>query len=100
MNMNYLTIAEEKIPNTQVLINLISYRTRQLNNGARPMVKRDHAEMDNHDIVLKMKEKTKQKSFDSIALLLFEQALIQEGAKLEDTSGFVARLNKVISETL
>ena len=54
----------------------------------------------NHDIVLKMKEKTKQKSFDSIALLLFEQALIQEGVKLEDTSGFVARLNKVISETL
>lgn len=53
MNMNYLTIAEEKIPNTQVLINLISYRTRQLNNGARPMVKRDNAEMDNHDIVLK-----------------------------------------------
>ena len=52
MNMNYLTIAEEKIPNTQVLINLISYRTRQLNNGARPMVKRDNAEMDNHDIVL------------------------------------------------
>ena len=52
MNMNYLTIAEEKIPNTQVLINLISYRTRQLNNGARPMVKRDHAEMDNHDICL------------------------------------------------
>ena len=39
MNMNYLTIAEEKIPNTQVLINLISYRTRQLNNGARPMLK-------------------------------------------------------------
>ena len=54
----------------------------------------------NHDIVLKMKGKTKQKSFDSIALLLFEQALIQEGVKLEDTSGFVSRLNKVISETL
>ena len=53
-----------------------------------------------HDIVVKMKEKTKQKSFDSIALLLFEQALIQEGVKLEDTSGFVARLNKVISDTL
>ena len=53
MNMDYLKIAEEKIPNTQVLVNLISYRTRQLNNGASPMVKRDHAEMDNHDIVLK-----------------------------------------------
>ena len=54
----------------------------------------------NHDIVLKLKEKTKQKSFDGIALLLLEQALIQEGVKLEDPSGFVERLNKVISDTL
>ena len=53
MNMEYLKIAEEKVANTQVLVNLISYRTRQLNSGARPMVKRDHAEMDNHDLVLK-----------------------------------------------
>lgn len=53
MNFEYLTIAEEKITNTPVLVNLISYRTRQLNNGARPMVKKDHPEMDNHDLVLK-----------------------------------------------
>ena len=53
MNMEYLKIAEEKVTNTQVLVNLISFRTRQLNSGARPMVKRDHAEMDNHDLVLK-----------------------------------------------
>ena len=53
MNMEYLKIAEEKVTNTQVLVNLISYRTRQLNSGARPMVKRDYAEMDNHDLVLK-----------------------------------------------
>jgi DNA-directed RNA polymerase subunit K/omega len=53
MNMEYLKIAEEKVSNTQVLVNLISYRTRQLNSGARPMVKKDHAEMDNHDLVLK-----------------------------------------------
>jgi DNA-directed RNA polymerase subunit K/omega len=51
--MEYLKIAEEKVSNTQVLVNLISYRTRQLNSGARPMVKKDHAEMDNHDLVLK-----------------------------------------------
>ncbi len=50
----------------------------------------------NHDIVIKLKEKTKQKAFDDIALLLYEQALIQEGIKLKDTSGFVERLNKVI----
>ena len=49
-----------------------------------------------HDIVIKLKEKTKQKAFDDIALLLYEQALIQEGIKLKDTSGFVERLNKVI----
>ena len=54
----------------------------------------------NHDIVVKLKEKTKQKSFDSIALLLFEQALIQEGVKLEDPAGFVERLNNVIADTL
>ena len=53
MNFDYLSTAEEKITNTPVLVNLISYRTRQLNSGARPMVKKDHAEMDNHDIVLK-----------------------------------------------
>jgi DNA-directed RNA polymerase subunit K/omega len=53
MNMEYLKIAEEKVSNTQGLVNLISYRTRQLNSGARPMVKKDHAEMDNHDLVLK-----------------------------------------------
>ncbi len=54
----------------------------------------------NHNIVVKLKEKTKQKAFEGIALLLFEQALIQEGVKLDDPSGFVERLNKVISDTL
>ncbi len=53
MNFDYLSAAEEKITNTPMLVNLISYRTRQLNAGARPMVKKDHAEMDNHDLVLK-----------------------------------------------
>ena len=53
MNFEYLTAAEEKITNTPMLVNLISYRTRQLNSGARPMVKKDHAEQDNHDLVLK-----------------------------------------------
>ena len=34
MNLNYLNIAEEKIPNIPILVNLISYRTRQLNGPA------------------------------------------------------------------
>ena len=53
-----------------------------------------------HDIVIKLKEKTRQKAFDDIAWLLYEQALIQEGVKLEDPSGFVDRLNNVIADTL
>ncbi|MEN7972910.1 MAG: DNA-directed RNA polymerase subunit omega [Verrucomicrobiota bacterium] len=53
MNMEYMDKAQEKVANTPMLINLISYRTRQLNSGARPMVKKDHPEQDNHDIVLK-----------------------------------------------
>ena len=53
MNMEYMEKAQEKVANTPMLINLISYRTRQLNAGARPMVKKDHAEQDSHDLVLK-----------------------------------------------
>jgi DNA-directed RNA polymerase subunit K/omega len=53
MNFEYLSKAQEKIGSVPTLVNLVSYRTRQLNNGARPMVKPDHPEQDNHDIVLK-----------------------------------------------
>jgi len=53
-----------------------------------------------HDIVSKLKGKTRQKSFNDIAFLLYEQALIQEGIKLEDPAGFVERLNGIIAETL
>jgi len=53
MNFEYLSKAREKISPVSVLVNLVSYRTRQLNRGARPMVKPDHPEQDNHDIVLK-----------------------------------------------
>jgi molecular chaperone HtpG len=50
--------------------------------------------------VKKLKSMTRQKSFDDIALLLYEQALIQEGVTLEDPAGFVNRLNKAISNGL
>ena len=53
-----------------------------------------------HEIVQKLKSITRKKAIDDIAILLYEQALIQEGVKLNDPSGFVKRLNKVISENL
>jgi molecular chaperone HtpG len=34
--------------------------------------------------------------FDDLATLLFEQALLTEGGQLEDPSGFVARLNRLL----
>jgi DNA-directed RNA polymerase subunit K/omega len=73
--MEYLSTAEEKIPNTPMLVNLISYRTRQLNSGARPMVKRDHAEMDNHDLVLKE---------IAMGLLTAEMIFTQEETEISD----------------
>ena len=54
----------------------------------------------NHKIIKKLKDKTKQKSFNDIALLLYEQALIQEGVKLDNPAEFTERLNRVIVETL
>ena len=54
----------------------------------------------NHKIIKKLKDKIKQKSFNDIAFLLYEQALIQEGVKLDNPAEFTERLNKVIVETL
>jgi DNA-directed RNA polymerase subunit K/omega len=53
MNFEYLSKAEEKIGSIPTLVNLVSYRTRQLIRGERPMVKRDFPEQDYHDVVLK-----------------------------------------------
>ncbi|MCU0858106.1 MAG: DNA-directed RNA polymerase subunit omega [Pontiellaceae bacterium] len=53
MNFEYLSKAEEKIGSIPTLVNLVSYRTRQLIRGERPMVKRDFPEQDFHDVVLK-----------------------------------------------
>lgn len=53
MNFDHLSKAEEKIGSIPTLVNLVSYRTRQLIRGERPMVKPDHPEQDIHDIVLK-----------------------------------------------
>ena len=53
-----------------------------------------------HEIVKKLKEKMKVKYFEDITLLLYEQALIQEGIKLKNPAEFVKRLNLVIANTL
>ena len=53
-----------------------------------------------HVIVKKMKTRSKGKVFEDVSLLLYEQALIQEGVQLENPSKFVKRLNSVITKSL
>ena len=54
----------------------------------------------NHKIVKKLTGMRKGKSFDDTALILYEQALIQEGVKLDNPSGFVKRINKLMEKVL
>ena len=51
-----------------------------------------------HEIV-KVSYNEKGKSFENAALL-FEQAIIQEGGKLKDPSGFVKWLNEVLAKAI
>ena len=53
MNLNYLELAKERISNIPLLINVVSRRVRQLNQGNRPLVKPDSQQMANLDLALK-----------------------------------------------
>jgi DNA-directed RNA polymerase subunit omega len=53
MDTNYLDNAKERIPNIPLLINVVSRRVRQLNQGQRPLVKPDSPRMANMDVALK-----------------------------------------------
>lgn len=53
MNMEYLVKAQNKMPNTPLLINVISRRVKQLNFGERPLVKPDFPAQDAMDVALK-----------------------------------------------
>ena len=52
LNTQYLDIAKERIPNVPLLINAVTRRVRQLNQGQRPLVKPD-SHSSNLDIALK-----------------------------------------------
>ena len=53
MNITYLDAAKERINNIPLLINMVSRRVKQLNQGQRPLVKPDDAHMSNMDLALK-----------------------------------------------
>ena len=53
-----------------------------------------------HKIIKKLVAMRKGKAFDDGVLLIYEQALLQEGVKLEDPAGFVKRLNRLMEKSL
>jgi len=53
MNIELLDACKRRVPNTAVLINMISKRSRQLIGGQRPMVKTESQQPDLEDISLK-----------------------------------------------
>ena len=53
-----------------------------------------------HAILKKMKDMRKSKDFDNAAELLYEQAMLLEGMKLENPADFVKRLNEVLAKAL
>ncbi|MCF6237368.1 MAG: molecular chaperone HtpG [Candidatus Marinimicrobia bacterium] len=53
-----------------------------------------------HPILKKMKDMRKSKDFDNATELLYEQAMLLEGMKLENPAEFVRRLNEVLTKSL
>ena len=53
MNQEFLNAAKRRVPNTSVLINMVSKRVKQLIYGDRPLVKPAHPDEDIEDIVLR-----------------------------------------------
>jgi molecular chaperone HtpG len=48
-----------------------------------------------HPIVQRLRDQDGRARFDDWARILFDQALLSEGGKLEDPAGFVHRLNEM-----
>jgi molecular chaperone HtpG len=59
--------------------------------GSKPVLEVNPA----HPLVQRLKDASGAE-FDDLATLLFEQALLTEGGQLDDPSGFVARLNRLL----
>ena len=51
-----------------------------------------------HALVKRMKEEQAEDRFMDWAKILLDQAILAEGGQLEDSAGFVSRLNRLISE--
>lgn len=53
-----------------------------------------------HPLIIKLKNEQSEEAFAAWARLVFEQALLAEGAKLKDPSAFVKRVNDLVTSLL
>ena len=53
-----------------------------------------------HEILTKLKDSADQNLINDAAHVLFDQARIFEGMEIEDTAGFIARMNRIMSKAL
>ncbi|MCG8325140.1 MAG: molecular chaperone HtpG [Thiotrichales bacterium] len=68
--------------------------TGQQISGTKPILEINP----DHPIVLKIRDEADTDRFSDWARILFDQALLSEGGKLEDPAGFVHRYNKLFME--
>jgi molecular chaperone HtpG len=53
-----------------------------------------------HEILTKLKDSADQNLINDTAHVLFDQAKIFEGMEVEDTAGFISRMNRIMSKAL
>jgi molecular chaperone HtpG len=54
----------------------------------------------NHEIIKKLEDSQNDEMIEDVSRLLYEQALLLEGAELKDPPSFVKRLNRVLTKSL
>lgn len=53
-----------------------------------------------HDLILKLKESVDQNLISDAAHVLLDQAKMFDGKEIEDTAGFISRLNRIIAKAI
>lgn len=53
-----------------------------------------------HELILKLKDSSDQNLISDAAHVLLDQAKLFEGVELDDTAGFIARLNRIITKAV
>ena len=88
-------VADEKDPTIQM-----QHLLKSMGQTDMPEVKPILEINPGHEIVQKLVDSDNDEAIEDAGRLLLEQALLLEGVQLKDPSGFVKRLNKVLTKSL